>query len=283
MNNLPGISKHSDPPTVPASPLVNAWMGSTHIFGLNTDGPVPVYQSGESITPATPFGSKLRLLKHRIPSKSFNTQAELFLEGDDGAHDACRSALITLEKPMEIQAWHALYMQLGAKILCSATDTKNLVMGLRFSGTPPPCLPGWSNDQLPPSHLACAWKGAQLAFGSTWIKTVQSPVPALQLPTTTAISGPSASVSLTSQTSMSPTDQSEPTAQTSVSSVSSVSFSAPTKLASALKNPLVLPSSLAQRKVNLQPAPLPPPDSAKFPPTIVLLVPNRLQYPVQNV
>jgi hypothetical protein len=113
-------------------------------------------------------------------------------------------------------------------------------MGPHFSGTPPQRLTGWLNGQLPPSHMVCAWKGAQLAFGSTWITTVQSPAPVLQLPTTTAISGQSISVSLTpsqSQTSMSPTDQSESTAQTSVSSVSSVSFSAPTKLTSALKKP----------------------------------------------
>jgi hypothetical protein len=125
------------------------------------------------------------------------------------------------------------------KILRSATDTKILVMALRFSGTSPQYLPGWSNDQLPPSHMSCAWKGAQLVFGSLWIQTVQSPAPALQLPTTLAVPGQSASVSLTSQsqTSMSPTDQSESTAQASISHP-------------LWKNPLVL--------LLLAPQPVPP-------------------------
>jgi hypothetical protein len=112
-------------------------------------------------------------------------------------------------------------------------------MGLHFSGTTPLYLPGWSNDQLPPSHMACAWTGAQLAFGSTWITTVPSPAPVLPPPTTAATSGPSSSISLTSQSqnSMTPTEQSDSTAQTSISSVPSVSFLAPTKLTSALKKP----------------------------------------------
>jgi hypothetical protein len=104
MTNLPDISKDSDPPSVPATSLVNAGMRSTHVFGLNADGPAPVYQSGESIPPVTPLGSKFRTLKHRIPSKPFTTSDELFLEGDDGAHDACRSALLTFESPMKTQS-----------------------------------------------------------------------------------------------------------------------------------------------------------------------------------
>jgi hypothetical protein len=104
IDNLPGILKASDSSSVPASPLVNAWMGSTQVFGLNADGPAPVYQSGETITAVTPFGAKFGALKHLIPSKPFNTSDTLFLEGDEGAHDACRAALLTLEKLMRVQS-----------------------------------------------------------------------------------------------------------------------------------------------------------------------------------
>jgi hypothetical protein len=133
----------------------------------------------------------------------------------------------------------------------SAVDTQILALGIRLSGTHPSFLPGWMNDQLPPSNLAFAWKGAQIAFGASWNPVAEDtgtaivPLPlapnstqtlAIQpksplsdlSPADTKNSDNAASQSASVSVSSASQSQHSLAVLTATSSVSSVSFSTPT-------------------------------------------------------
>jgi hypothetical protein len=165
LESLPNITSNK---LVPASPLVNAWIGSTKSFGLNADGPPLIFEKGQDLPKITPTGIIARKLPFLIPRTPFRSPDELFLEGYAGGYDACRSALLKLKNPSDCEQWKDLFVSLAVTNIRSAVDTKILVLRIRLSGTHPSFLPGWMNDQLPPSNLGFAWKGAQLAFGASW-------------------------------------------------------------------------------------------------------------------
>jgi hypothetical protein len=257
LQSLPNITPEN---SVPESPLVNAWIGSTKIFGLNADSPPPIFQSGEDIIKITPTGIKARKLPFFIPKTPFTTPEELFLEGNKGAHDACRSALVIIEDPTNPAQWEALFSQLSREKIRTTHDSKILALGLRLADTNPLFLPGWTNDQLPPSNLAYAWKGAQLAFGALWspsTQEVKSPESTLALTSAVQTDTHPTSISVAS-TLQSPASLSISTTQNS--SVSSVSFSVPSAIPTSLRK-----SSL---KSSLQPpTPVLPSTSLKVTPS----------------
>jgi hypothetical protein len=165
LESLPNITPDK---LVPASPLVDAWIGSTKSFGLNADGPPPIFEKGQGLPKITPIGITARKLPFLIPRTHFRSPDKLFLEGYAGGHDACRSALLKLKNPSDCEQWKGLFASLAANNIRSFVDTQILVLGIRLSGTHPSFLPGWMNDQLPPSKLAVAWKGARISYSASW-------------------------------------------------------------------------------------------------------------------
>jgi hypothetical protein len=79
IKNFPaGLIANDDSTVVPASPLVNAWIGLTQAFGLNVDGPPPVYQKGEDLIAPTSPGHKAHRFPFFITTDHFLTTKELF-------------------------------------------------------------------------------------------------------------------------------------------------------------------------------------------------------------
>jgi hypothetical protein len=210
----------------------------------------PLFQTGEDIIKITPTGIKARKLPFFIPKTPFTTSKELFLEGNQGAHDACRLALVILQDPSNPTQWQDIFTQLSKEKVRTTHDSKILALGIRLANTPPHFLPGWLNDQLPPSNLASAWKGAQLAFGALWstlaLASTSPTDSTLALPDskTTAIdtmtANPPTSISVASAV-QSPNSLSVSTTQNSTSSVSSVSFALPTTVPTSLKKSSLKP------------------------------------------
>jgi hypothetical protein len=218
-------------------------VGSTHTFRLNANGPPRIYQTGEDLLNVTPLGTKISAIRFLISSTPFLTPDQLFLEGLNRVHDTCRSAMVFLSNPTNLQQRQDLFTKAGSIPICSVLDTQILAMGYRLFDTHPFRLAGWSNDQLSPSNIAYAWKSAQLVFDASWQTNSANPTqahatlpPGLPSPLDTAVSGQSASVSVAYSTTNSQESASATSAQTLVSSVSAVSVATQSKPSSLKKS-----------------------------------------------
>jgi hypothetical protein len=236
-------------------------------------------EKGQDLPKITPIGTTARKLPFLIPRTPFRSPEELFLEGYAGGHDTCRSALLKIKKPSDCEQWKDLFSSLAATNIQSAVDTKKFVLGIRLSGTHPLILPCWIKDQLPPSNLAFAWKGAQLASwnpvaedsgtaivslplppASTTLTSLPKSPPAALSPVDTTNSDNAASQSASVSVFSASQSQNSLAVSTATSSVSSVSFPTPIQPPTSLKKSslrvfkLASSTPLASTRIKISPS-----------------------------
>jgi hypothetical protein len=156
------------------NPFTEYWIGAVNaICGEYLgDTTLVIFDISDKPMPKTTTGRKIldARISRNVSIKPFDTQAELFLHGNQGAHDLVQRATRMLP---EYKTWESLFVTM-AGIEHRAPDEEALLeLGLRFANTKPATIPVWVQNKPMSSDIALSWVGAQKVFGSLWHTTIQ--------------------------------------------------------------------------------------------------------------
>jgi hypothetical protein len=98
------------------------------------------------------------------------TKDTIFSEGNDGAHDLCRSVKNLLLKNGSKQAqWKQLFQEiLSRQEELNPAKTKAPKLAQKMAKTDPKSLDGWKGQTLYEDEISAAWSGAYQVFGGAW-------------------------------------------------------------------------------------------------------------------
>ena len=164
---IPGVKEHDGKQFLKSSVISELWIASIQVFGCTKE---------ESPQHDVVFSDLEDIV---APTKAWDecdttyaigfTKETLFTEGDDGAHDLCRSVKnLFLKKGHKQAHWKQLFEAISKKSELDSPERKALKLALKMAKTDPKILDGWKGSSLYETEISAAWSGSYQVFGGVW-------------------------------------------------------------------------------------------------------------------
>lgn len=165
---IPGAEVSDNGFCIPSLIIAELWIASMCLFGDTTTIVTRsiVFDATTEPTPVT-VAWKIRDTEDVVAF----TPDTIFCEGNEGAHDLCRSVKNQfLKQGHKKEQWTKLFHDIAASDgQLNQDEAKVLNLAFKMAKTNPKIFNGWNDDQLDETEITSAWAGAYDLFGAAWL------------------------------------------------------------------------------------------------------------------